>query len=490
MTVAGLFLTSRPNLPGFLEALGAREEEAAKGSPEAHEAWPAEDRPEASAVPSFSGPMRSRGQAGRGTDGFSCSGYRDAVTERRHLRHDPAGALRGWTWVGVPLGIFAVSRVFSTWFILMGADRQASTAVETSQVWFPVDEGPGYAGLLANWDAGWYRTIAENGYPRVLPLVAGQVTQSEWAFLPGYPMVVRIVMLATGWAFGVAATVVSLTCASLAMVLLYALVARVSGRAWAALAVGAVCLYPTSPILQLPYSESLALLLVVSALAALHARRYGWVLVLAVGLALTRQIVLALGLVVVLHALRRWRAREIDPFPARDRAALTILAGSCVVLTGLWPAIAGLVTGVPDAYLSTQSSWSVNEAGLGLSHSLLLSSFPGGGLGTLLSVALIIYVVLAFARPESRGLGLDLRAWALVYPLYLLAAVRPSPSVLRYMMLTVGALPPLPFLRPLIPSNRRYNAGLLALAVVLGLASQHWWVTEVFAIGDALQVWP
>ena len=75
---------------------------------------------------------------------------------------------------------------------------------------------------------------------------------NEWAFLPGYPMVVRLVMEATGLSFPVAATIVSLTSASLALVLLYGMVMRRGGHPVAFTAVLAVCVYPTSPVLQLP----------------------------------------------------------------------------------------------------------------------------------------------------------------------------------------------------------------------------------------------
>ena len=63
--------------------------------------------------------------------------------------------------------------------------------------------------------------------------------------------------------------------------------------------------FPASPIFQVGWPESLALLLMVIAFVLLGQRRYGWVLPVAVGLALTRRIVLALAIVIALHWVTR-----------------------------------------------------------------------------------------------------------------------------------------------------------------------------------------
>ena len=265
---------------------------------------------------------------------------------------------RSWRWVFIPLGLFALSRVFSTLWLVLGAQHQVALPEGVSNhVAVPTSAAPGYLGVISNWDGQWYRSIAESGYPELLPNEMGRVMANEWAFLPGYPMVVRLVMEATGLSFPVAATIVSLTSASLALVLLYGMVMRRGGHPVAFTAVLAVCVYPTSPVLQLPYAESLALLLVLLALALLGSRRY-WLLVpVCVALALTRQVVLAVAVVLLVHGVARWLRRREDPVPPKEWVALTVAAAVCVSSTMLWPGIAAVVTGVPDAYLRTYSAW-------------------------------------------------------------------------------------------------------------------------------------
>ena len=138
---------------------------------------------------------------------------------------------RSWRWVFIPLGLFALSRVFSTLWLVLGAQHQVALPEGISNhVAVPTSSAPGYLGVISNWDGQWYRSIAESGYPELLPNEMGRVMANEWAFLPGYPMVVRLVMEATGLSFPVAATIVSLTSASLALVLLYGMVMRRGGH--------------------------------------------------------------------------------------------------------------------------------------------------------------------------------------------------------------------------------------------------------------------
>ena len=79
----------------------------------------------------------------------------------------------------------------------------------------------------------------------------------------------------TGASFGLAASVVSLTCGAAAMCVLDRMLTPRCGRFVAALTVLAVCCAPPAPVLQVAYTESIGLLLVLLALRALEARRYG-----------------------------------------------------------------------------------------------------------------------------------------------------------------------------------------------------------------------
>jgi hypothetical protein len=94
------------------------------------------------------------------------------------------------------LAVYAAARLLSAVVLLVAARAQAANG------W--TGAAPGYVdytGLM--WDATWYRTIAEQGYPATLPVGAdGLVQQNAWAFFPLFPMLVRGLMTLTGgsWA--------------------------------------------------------------------------------------------------------------------------------------------------------------------------------------------------------------------------------------------------------------------------------------------------
>ena len=143
---------------------------------------------------------------------------------------------------------------------------------------------------MTNWDGQWYRVIAEEGYPRVLPRVGhGGIDMNPWAFFPVFPLAVRAIMTVTGLPFVVVGPLLSTLIGFAAMFLLFKLIDQAVGRWEAIVAVVATCFYIASPVFSAAYTESAALLLVVAILLLLRARRYWWVAVLLVVLSLTRQ---------------------------------------------------------------------------------------------------------------------------------------------------------------------------------------------------------
>lgn len=396
----------------------------------------------------------------------------------------------------VPLAIYLVSRLVDACFLAVGAGRQVALPATTPgyTVIFPTQATPGYFGVMANWDGQWYRSIAENGYPVPLPMEAGHVAMNEWAFYPAYPMLVRIVMFVTGSGFGLSATIVSLACGAAAMVLLYRLLLSTAGPFVAGATVACLCAFATAPALQVGYTESLALLLVVLALTALRQRHYGWLLVVATALSLTRAIVLPLAAVIAIHWLVRWRRRSTaDPFPVRERIVAGSAAVTVALLTGLWPAVAGLVTGRADAFVVTQAAWPANQGSQGLLANWFAEAAATPTLGNVLPLLLILATLLLIvARRPAAAWGVELRWWALVYPLYLLAATRPTPSALRYFMLAVVPLWPFPDPIPAgeTRSQRTLRWSLLSFLVALGLVGQYLWVTGVFTISESPETQP
>ena len=230
----------------------------------------------------------------------------------------------------------------------------------------PAPAHPGYLDMLTNWDGQWYQQVVGHGYPSDLPHGSdGEVAQNTWAFYPVYPALVRVVMALTSLPFAAAASLVSMVAAGAAMVLVFRMLEGRVGRFNASMTVLAICMSPAGLVLQLAYTESLGLLVLVACLVLLERRRYGALSIMAVVLSLTRPIVLPLCLLIAIHGVLRWRRRGEDPFPPTERRRLTLAVVVSGASLGLWPLVCALRTGEPLGFLETQHAW--------------ISTYPGHG---------------------------------------------------------------------------------------------------------------
>jgi hypothetical protein len=392
-----------------------------------------------------------------------------------------------------PLTVYVLLSLVSASFLAIGGRSQVQVLDDEPGYHSstPMPASPGYWGVLTNWDGQWFRSIAETGYPVPLPMEDGVVAQNEWAFLPLYPLLVRAVMAVTSLPFPVAAWFLSISFGAVAIVLLYRLVITRIGAFGAGALVACICAYPTASLFQVGYPESLSLLLVVSALYALGERRYALVMLAALGLALTRPIVLPLAIVVAVHGLARLRS-ERESFRVRDRWLVATTATVTAALLGLWPAVADIVTGHRNTYLDTLAAWPVNQRSDGVLGGWFASILSGGPIG-LTALAGLIWVVFLAVRQAAARWGVEVRTWALVYPLYLLAATRPSPSIFRYFMLSIA--PMWPFLKtPSLAILRRLGPklmwALLVLVLAVELPLQYVWTTSVYTFSTSpAEVW-
>lgn len=406
-----------------------------------------------------------------------------------------AQARRRWHWALVPLTIFSITRLLDAVFLWVGAHEQTALPATSPAytVNFPTENSPGYWGVVSNWDGQWYRSIAESGYPTSLPTEDGEVAQNEWAFYPAYPMLVRALMMLTNLPFGPAATIVSLACSGLAVLTLYRLLLQTGDRFVALATVLCLCTYPTAPVFQVGYSEGLALLLIVLSISCLHHRRYGWVTALMLAVSLTRPLVLPFAVVIGVHWIVRWRRARVDPFPWSQRLACAGSALTAAASVTLWPLIAAVGTGQRDAFTATQSAWPANQNGHGLWANWVLTAVSARSAGLAAAVVVVLAGVgFVVSRPGARKWGLELGTWSLAYPLYLLFATRPTPSFVRYFMLAVGPLWPLPACASPQETKAQRTARwcfLIAIAV-LGVIGQYFWVTRVFTIAQAPEVQP
>lgn len=391
----------------------------------------------------------------------------------------------------IALAIFAAMSTVSAIFLIIGASRQVAlpSTSPAYTVKYPSAASPGYWGLMTNWDGQWYRSIAEHGYPVPLPTEGGVVAMNEWAFYPLYPLLVRGVMFVTRLEFAHSAWMVSVLCAAGAAILLFRLVVDRMGRFGAGALVACLFAYVTAPVLQVGYTESLALLLILLGLTALKSRRYGLFLLAALALSLARPISVALGITALLLAALRWRDARSgrEQFPVRERLWAVATAVSAVALMGLWPLVTGLANGRLDAYVATQAAWPVNAQSLGPLGGWLPEVLALSGWGTI-ALAGGCAVGLIALRSGARTWGRGLHLWCAVYLLYLLAATRPGPSILRHSILMVAPFWPLAQLRDGGQESRATKVSrwiCLLLLLCLGLVCQFLWTTGVFTIQDA-----
>ena len=395
------------------------------------------------------------------------------LTARRRL--DP----RTWPWWGRALGVYALSRVFATVvFLWVARIQEANGWTGAHPSYFP------WVGLM--FDGSWYEKIALHGYPAAIPLdAAGGVQQNAWAFFPLYPALARGVMVVTRLPWEVAAPLLSTVLAAGAMLLIHRCVTEGAPRAverWPGLplaTVALVCAFPTSPVLQTAYTESLALLLVAGALLAIVRRRYAWAALVVVLLGLTRAVALPMAVVVVVHLGVRIVAavRGDDELRARTTVALVGLAALAVASGFLWPAICGVWTGDPGAYLLTQESWRGLHSVVPFIGWTYVPQFWFGSGWPLYVVPAVAFTAAVVLAPSAFRLGRELHAWAAAYVVYIAGVVEPGSSLARFLILafplgaaTAGA----------IGRTRRGRAAWLAFVVLLMLGLQVLWVRQIW----------
>jgi hypothetical protein len=361
------------------------------------------------------------------------------VTDLRAVA--PVRALRdrvlSWPTWAVLLGFYLLTRVAVALVI------QASAVCCQNPAGVGILD-PGYLDMVGIWDGTWYHRIADTGYPSTLPYdpVSDEVTFSAWAFYPVFPMVLKL-LGGVGIPFLLAASVVNVAAGAASVLLVWRLLSARAGdcllhQRMALLATMLWCLYPATAVLQIAYSEALGMALLAAFLCLLLDRRYLWCALVVLLLGFTRAVAPPLAVVVLGHLVLRWRSERATagraPLAGQRVSAVVLLAA-----TGLsalaWPLVVGLVTGKLDAFFLVQAAWG-QKPGQGPFVAWVLWSWDALGVpGVLLLLAVVAaYVSLVMGRHGS-WLALEVRVWALAYPLFLLAVVRPITSMWRFLML-------------------------------------------------------
>lgn len=386
-----------------------------------------------------------------------------------------------------PLAVYLATRLIDAILIVFAARHQialprGATGLAGYKIWEPSPASPGYGSVASNWDGQWYFSIATRGYPTTIPRdAAGHALQNQWGFYPVYPLLVGAVMRITGLAFTVVAPLLSFLLGAAAVTVMFRLVRQSLGRFAASATVLLVCTYMAAPAMQIAYTESLALLLLCTALLLLRNRRYGWLIPVLVTLALTRAVALAFLPVLVVHGISRWRRRSPDPFPVTDRWRVAGLACLAIAVTGLWPAIAAVTTGDPRAYTQTMSSWGTTG------NLRVLVEFPAfawvewGPMGLMALIGILALIATIVLRRGAGAWGPEVRAWAGFYPLYLLLATAPGTSNVRHLFLAFPLMWPFPD-EATSETKHRGRTAMVVILVICGLVTQWVWISQFLVL--------
>ncbi|HET6667661.1 MAG TPA: hypothetical protein VFG98_10310, partial [Intrasporangium sp.] len=236
--------------------------------------------------------------------------------------------------------------------------------------------------------------------------------------------------------------------------------------------------FPASVTLQLAYTESLAMLLLVAYLLALARERWLVAAGIVVLVGLTRPIAVPLGIVTLVALWLRWRARENRPIERQEYAAGLASLVACGVAGLLWPAIAWWSTGERSAYTDTMGAWRGSGVVEPFAPWLGMSRYVfGEAWGPVWLVVVPLVILAMVVGPWARGLGMQLRTWSVAYPAYLAAVLDPFTSIFRYL------IPMFPLLAVMVGAGWEDRRGvtwprLLVRAVpllVLFIVGQYYW---------------
>ena len=330
------------------------------------------------------------------------------------------------------LVVYAVSRAYSSALL-------AAMFTLASALGWPFASRrshPTFFTFSGSWDAWFYRSIAEHGYPATLPVDdLGHVSANPWAFLPLFPLLERAVTELTGVSSYVAGTLIAVVAGAGAAIILERLLRTQIGPSRALSAVGLFCFGPLAFVLQVAYAESLFLLLVFAALLAVQRERYLICIPFVTAAAFTRPGAIAIPAAIALQLAVRW-VRDRQRPRRLAHATVAVLIGSAASLA--WPVIADLATGRHGTYLDTELSWWTGWVGrpgfVPFTPWYLMTSRWLGPAGVVAAVLLAAATLFWILWRSPRELGATIRWYSTAYLLYLIAVFLPQFSLPRLLM--------------------------------------------------------
>ena len=386
---------------------------------------------------------------------------------------DALSAAARWPWWLQVGAVYLVARLISACIFMAAALHQGTNP------WFPAK--PDYWTFINIWDARWYGEVATNGYPSELPLDdSGNVQENGWAFYALFPVLGRAVSVLTGLPPAASLTVIAMTAGLGAALVTYRLFRHKASQAASLWGIVFFSTFPVAPVLQVPYAESLNLLLLASALLLLVRRQYVWAMPVVLLMCLSRPtgvpFAAMAGLLLCYRLWQHFRSAERGEGSSHSPGELWRLAGLTMV-SGvgalMWPVIAWLVTGDIGAYTKTETVWRGQD---------LVPFMPWFDTGILLFGPLLgilapfvfvaVFGLVMVSRPV-RALGVELRIWCVCYMGYLLVFLHPQTSTFRMLL----PLFPLALSAALVSRSGAYRTVVAIMFVLLQIV----WIVWLWA---------
>lgn len=402
-----------------------------------------------------------------------------------------AGRAARWPWWLQVGGLYIAARLVSACIFMAAALHQGVNP------WFPAK--PDYWNFINIWDARWYGEALQHGYPAELPTdAAGNVQENAWAFYPLFPLLGRILAGLTGIAPASALTIIAMLSGLAASFVVYRLFRQKATHRTALWGTVFLCSFPISPVLQVPYAESLNLLLLAGALLLVLRRRYLWAVPVVLLMCLSRPTGVPFAAMVGLLFLYRAYPGAVALFRGRPSASgqaavpapaaaapaapphtagqlwsLAVLTAASGIGALLWPAYAWAVTGDIEAYTKTETVWRGQDlvpfkpwfdTGVQLFGPVL------GLLAPFVFVA--VFVLLMMSRPVV-ALGTEMRLWCVCYVGYLLVFLHPQTSTFRMLL----PLFPLALGAAFVSRSRAYRGTVVVMFLLLQIV----WVVWLWA---------
>lgn len=407
-------------------------------------------------------------------NGTAPAGLNTAVWDRMAVFGARAARWPWWLQIG---GLYLAARLISACIFMAAALQQGVNP------WFPPK--PNYWNFINIWDARWYGEALRNGYPAVLPTdAAGNVQENAWAFYPLFPLLGRVLTGLTGLAPAAALTLIAMLAGLGAALVSYRLFRQKAPHGAALWGAVFFSTFPVSPVLQVPYAESLNLLLLASALLLVVRRRYLWAVPVVLLMALSRPtgapFAAMAGLLFLSRLWQRVRTGTGTGTGSGETRHSTAELWSLAGLTAasgvgamLWPGIAWAATGDIQAYTRTETVWRGQD---------LVPFKPwfdtgvqlfGPVLGLLAPFAFVAAFVLLMLSGPVVALGAELRLWCVCYLGYLLVFLHPQTSTFRMLL----PLFPLALSAALVSRSRAYRGTVVLMFLLLQLV----WIVWLWA---------